>query len=1047
MHQRSVPEQTSQSDVAAALGRAVARRTLLQAGAGVALAAAAYEVGLLPEQAALRLSASGLTPTATLAVVRREDMLAADLLFYNLMLIADDNGENPRLVRKQPGAAYVVIVLAPQSLVEAASLEKDNVLHIPTPPVPAFLAAPTQLGFQVRDAVSEIPYDLTHLLDLASLSLQVVPGADTPDGTRQTPDQTMTRLELPWHLLLSPGSAATFAAATGPVTRGTRTELWHARLAKLDATTRRADEDGPVPTVRAVDYVEAEPAWPDASTQFTALTFPNRQNLAKHGISTNPKETVPVPVARLHVSPLGGALDVHAAWDVTGNPLVEWKHILTLGRDQYVRVVNAGFLFPLGHQAALVEITERKVAGGLAALYKKMFVVVRQPVRDFTGGPDARGELFQGRQNPFRQIRLLTPRSPDLDLTNPGSHLIATLPILDPGNQKPFGFWIDAAPFSVEATDWEGHLAHFKLPLAFLSLGLAQSDPNTGPLKDILTAYQLDTVRRSLDLGGQKIALAPTTGAAAGSTTSPVGVFKFVANPSSDVAASPEENRPSFHPAMFESSIRVPAAEAIAGGSLQGSASPTMRFHSVYLDNGFDADTPSPKNLGSTYLLLHGQAARLDVTTRADKSGGIASPSLDIQGLSRHHGPVGGNLSNFASGVFDPADYFGALKTKLLGTIDLFDVVKPPALIDPIADGTDVPRLLTTTDYPGGDTTKPPEKVHTHLTWAPDLKTVSVFEPFNDTTPAALSLVVDTTLDLKTQAATSRTEGTLTDFTINLFADFPALTLRFNRLHFVSVNGGTPHVDLEIENVKFEGALSFVNVLQDFVSALGVPGLSIDVQPTGVDAGYTLGLPAITVGVFSLTNVTLNASFHLPFDNSPARFRFGFCSSDHPFLLTVSIFGGGGWCVIGLGTDGLELVDAGLQFGAALALDIGVASGSVSVMAGVQFVLTRTPDPHNPAKHVEKVALTGFLRIDGNLTVLGIVSISAQFYMSLSYLEPGKVEGRASMSVSISIGPFSVSVSLEVERRFGGSGDPFFGDCISRGDWSTYCDAFALEGA
>lgn len=39
----------------------------------------------------------------------------------------------------------------------------------------------------------------------------------------------------------------------------------------------------------------------------------------------------------------------------------EWSHIATLGRDHFVRIVYEGHLFPFGHRAALVKITERKI--------------------------------------------------------------------------------------------------------------------------------------------------------------------------------------------------------------------------------------------------------------------------------------------------------------------------------------------------------------------------------------------------------------------------------------------------------------------------------------------------------------------------------------------------------------------------------------------------------------------------------------------------------------------------------------------------------------
>ena len=72
--------------------------------------------------------------------------------------------------------------------------------------------------------------------------------------------------------------------------------------------------------------------------------------------------------------------------------LSEWRHIATQGRDHYVRIVYEGHLFPFGHRAALIKVSERKIRDvkgsdgfntPLAYLVQRMFIVVRQPLRDY----------------------------------------------------------------------------------------------------------------------------------------------------------------------------------------------------------------------------------------------------------------------------------------------------------------------------------------------------------------------------------------------------------------------------------------------------------------------------------------------------------------------------------------------------------------------------------------------------------------------------------------------------------------------------------------
>ena len=77
--------------------------------------------------------------------------------------------------------------------------------------------------------------------------------------------------------------------------------------------------------------------------------------------------------------------------------------------------------------------------------------------------------------------------------------------------------------------------------------------------------------------------------------------------------------------------------------------------------------------------------------------------------------------------------------------------------------------------------------------------------------------------------------------------------------------------------------------------------------------------------------------------------------------------------------------------------------------------------------------------------MLGIITISADFFMQISYQESTqKAIGEASLTLGIKVLFFSKSVTLRVERRFSAfSGDPTFTDCYEVEDWEAYCDAFA----
>jgi hypothetical protein len=88
--------------------------------------------------------------------------------------------------------------------------------------------------------------------------------------------------------------------------------------------------------------------------------------------------------------------------------------------------------------------------------------------------------------------------------------------------------------------------------------------------------------------------------------------------------------------------------------------------------------------------------------------------------------------------------------------------------------------------------------------------------------------------------------------------------------------------------------------------------------------------------------------------------------------------------------------------------------------------------------------LAGYLRMGGELSVLGLISVSLEFVLSFAY-EDGKAAGRATLTVKVEVLFFSTSVEISVEKRFGGSsGDPrFFEVFETPAVWHQYAAAFA----
>ena len=204
-------------------------------------------------------------------------------------------------------------------------------------------------------------------------------------------------------------------------------------------------------------------------------------------------------------------------------------------------------------------------------------------------------------------------------------------------------------------------------------------------------------------------------------------------------------------------------------------------------------------------------------------------------------------------------------------------------------------------------------------------------------------------------------------------------------------------------------------------------GPSLDINLTRIKAGFSITLPPVSVGVFSLKDITLAAFLELPFIEGKPLFDFSFSSREHPFNLTVAFLGGGGFFHLQIDTLGIKMLEAALEFGASASIDLGVASGGVHIMAGIYFSMQRrTID----GKDVDAATLEGYLRMGGELSVLGLISVSLEFYLCFAY-ETAKnaAYGRATLTVKVEVLFFSTSVEITVEKRFGGSGgDPFFLD-------------------
>ncbi len=92
--------------------------------------------------------------------------------------------------------------------------------------------------------------------------------------------------------------------------------------------------------------------------------------------------------------------------------------------------------------------------------------------------------------------------------------------------------------------------------------------------------------------------------------------------------------------------------------------------------------------------------------------------------------------------------------------------------------------------------------------------------------------------------------------------------------------------------------------------------------------------------------------------------------------------------------------------------------------------------------------LSAYIRINGHLSILGLISVSLEFYLTLDAIIVGgkvqKLEGSATLKVKVEVLFFSKTVSVTVRRTIAGSGgDPKFIEMVDTDDWQQYCLAFA----
>ncbi len=843
----------------------------------------------------------------------------------------------------------------------------------------------------------------------------------------------------------------------------------------------------------------------DEKFSFTTLDQGDRRDIVD--LTTSGAAADMLSVDTFELSALGANVELSGKWSSKTISLASWSELGQGGRAIDTVIVRRGYLFPLGHRAIYTSYFRRRIAVDpsnaasdpsnypVAYLQYEARIQVTEPVKSYPAVGQPFGPPFAEATGgttdwPFASVWMVTLITPYLDVNN-----LVTLY----GNQAFFPTVTGAdVMWDFVATDLAGTTVAFSMPLVFVYGGdpnknfLSEYDTSAGSMGESLvrhynvaTAYRSDHPRYAY-LSGTSLRFAHD-GGERGATTHPVLSITLGAattahdqNSSKRPAGAATQatlesaGQPNFYPTINSARIRVHAAEVLTGMAFQDSGTdPTatqaggvhVEYYPSYVASGV-ADAAvgngySPSNPGTVYLQT---ITPPDLVMPGSAVGALATPNITVAGLSALTGLVGGaagdassNLDHLAStGKSILTDYFSSVGAQLLGGLQLQQILDAATFATPIfTSHLDPASGVLTVTY----------TLNTRLAAFPGSQ--PIFVP--DSSDGMLRLSCEFTVGPEGGAPTATVNGSIDPFTVYLVGrgsgtDF--LSLHFEALAFAGQTGNSPTVHVNLDRVAFDGSLSFVNGLEQFLENLGGSGLSVTVEAADVKAATSLALPDISLGIFNLSGLSFSGGLVLPLLDGQAVASFAFASADNPFTLTVAMFGGGGYVSLVVGFGGVQSVDAAFEFSGQLALNLYVASGSLSLSAGVHYSYTDSGG----------LDLSGYVQFSGQLSVLGIVTISATLQLQLQYASQGNcVTGQATLTVGVSVCGVSQTVNITVTQTFAGSGQavgsgqaagaaraavaragpraliaqgsspnpPTWTELVSSSAWGTYCAAFA----
>ncbi|AWM06102.1 coiled-coil domain-containing protein [Bradyrhizobium symbiodeficiens] len=284
-----------------------------------------------------------------------------------------------------------------------------------------------------------------------------------------------------------------------------------------------------------------------------------------------------------------------------------------------------------------------------------------------------------------------------------------------------------------------------------------------------------------------------------------------------------------------------------------------------------------------------------------------------------------------------------------------------------------------------------------------------VFLPVKGT---QLDIRMQAVIDLQNpKAPDARVDGRMGPFAIQLFGNFDVVKLNFHGLEFRSGGGRKSGFDVRFGDFEIGSKAKFLKQLEPYVSPKsGLPPVRMMRDKPGIEATYGINLGSFGVGYLSFSNVSLNAGARLPFGaGEEAEFLISIGRADAPFLISSTVFGGGGYLALLANGKGFIGLETSFDYGGVFAFGFGPLTGAGQITLGLYFRAARG----SPAR----LGMNFMARGAANIACF---SVCAALFVRLTYVG-GKMDGRASYTFSFSIGIDDIDFTFDVYVNQGGN--------------------------